>query len=212
MPLQLNPLMENNLTLYGASGHAKVIIDILCKNHVTINCIMDDNPKSDHILGFPVLKTAEVDHSKLTNVIIAIGNNRVRKLLSKRISVFFPTAIHPTAVVSQFAVLGGGTVVMAGSLINPDSRIGTHCIINTGSIVEHDCLIGDFVHISPGVSLAGGVSVGEGAHVGIGATVIQGVSIGKWAVIGAGAVIIHDVPDYAVVVGIPGKILKYNKE
>lgn len=204
--------MENNLTLYGASGHAKVIIDILHENHVTIDCIIDDNPKFDQILGLPVLKTTEVDSSKLTNVIIAIGNNRIRKLLSQRLFVFFPTAIHPTAVVSKFASLGVGTVVMAGSLINPDSHIGAHCIINTGSVVEHDCVIGDFVHISPGVSLAGNVNVGEGAHVGIGATIIQGISVGKWSVIGAGAVIIHDVPDYAVVVGIPGKIIKYNRE
>ena len=52
--------------------------------------------------------------------------------------------------------------------------------------------------------------VGEGAHVGIGACVIQDIKIGKWATIGAGAVIIDDVPDYAVVVGNPGKIIKYN--
>jgi acetyltransferase EpsM len=50
--------------------------------------------------------------------------------------------------------------------------------------------------------------VGEGSQVGIGATVIQGIKIGKWSVIGAGAVIISDVPDYSVVVGNPGRIIK----
>jgi acetyltransferase EpsM len=54
------------------------------------------------------------------------------------------------------------------------------------------------------------VFVGEGTQVGIGACVIQGVKIGKWATIGAGAVIINDVPDYAVVVGNPGKVIKFN--
>jgi acetyltransferase EpsM len=53
--------------------------------------------------------------------------------------------------------------------------------------------------------------VGEGSNIGIGASVIQGVSIGKWVVVGAGTVIIDDIPDYAVVVGIPGKIIKFNK-
>lgn len=45
--------------------------------------------------------------------------------------------------------------------------------------------------------------------MGIGASIIQGITIGKWATIGAGTVIIQDVPDYAVVVGIPGKIIRY---
>jgi len=58
--------------------------------------------------------------------------------------------------------------------------------------------------------LAGNVEVGEGTHVGIGASVIQGVKIGKWATIGAGAVVIKDVPDFAVVVGSPARIIKYN--
>jgi acetyltransferase-like isoleucine patch superfamily enzyme len=60
--------------------------------------------------------------------------------------------------------------------------------------------------------LAGNVTVGEGSHVGIGASVIQGVVIGKWTVIGAGAVVLNDVPDYAVVVGNPGKIIKVNNK
>ena len=66
----------------------------------------------------------------------------------------------------------------------------------------------DFVHISPNAALAGSITVGEGTHIGIGASVIQGIKIGKWATIGAGAVIIRDVPDFATVVGNPGKIIK----
>jgi len=55
------------------------------------------------------------------------------------------------------------------------------------------------------------VFIGEGTHVGIGASIIQGIKIGKWATIGAGAVVIRDVPDYAVVVGSPARIIKYKK-
>ena len=53
--------------------------------------------------------------------------------------------------------------------------------------------------------------VGEGTQIGINATIRQGINIGKWATIGAGAVIVKDVPDYAVVVGNPGKIIRYNQ-
>lgn len=204
--------MENKITLYGASGHAKVIIDILKSASIEVETVIDDNPKSKTIVGIDIIKSEDFDFKNLKSTLISIGNNRVRKLLSANLNTIFVNAIHPTAIFSKFASIGEGSVVMAGAIINPEAKIGNHCIINTGAIIEHDCIIDNFAHISPGVSLAGNVSVGEGAHIGIGAIVIQGIKIGKWTTIGAGAIIIKDVPDYAVVVGNPGKIIKYNKE
>lgn len=212
MQLQLNLLMETSVTLYGASGHSKVIIDILKSSSVTIATIIDDNPKTATILGEPIVTNTGVDFSEIQNMIISIGNNKVRQRISDQIKVNYVNAIHPTAIISPTVTLGKGTVIMAGAMINPDAVIGNHCIINTGAVIEHDCRIADFAHISPSVSLAGNVEIGEGTHIGIGAKVIQGIKIGKWATIGAGAVIIKDIPDYAVVVGNPGKIIKYNQE
>ena len=202
--------MENSITLYGASGHGKVIIDILNAAGVKIKSVIDDNPISESILDISITKTSEFDMSSLGETIISIGNNKVRKKLSKSLRANFAKAIHPSAIISLNATIGEGTVIMAGVAINPDATIGKHCIINTNATIEHDALIADFVHICPGVSLAGNVNIGEGTQVGIGATVIQGISIGKWVTIGAGTVILNDVPDYAVVVGNPGKIIKYN--
>jgi sugar O-acyltransferase (sialic acid O-acetyltransferase NeuD family) len=204
--------METNVILYGASGHGKVIIDILKNNGVIINAIIDDNPKINSIMGLPVIQKTNLDFSITVNIIISIGNNKIRKLISNQMHANYITAIHSSAIISNDVKLGNGTVIMAGVIINPDTTIGNHCIINTGAVVEHDCCIADFVHISPSVALAGSVIVGEGTHIGIGAKVIQSVKIGKWVTIGAGAIIIKDVPDYAVVVGNPGKIIKFNQE
>lgn len=200
--------MDNNIVLYGASGHCKVIIDILQCNNQSVQAIIDDAPKTATILNRPVQQAKQFDFSTVQHMILSIGNNKVRKRLASELKFDFTTAIHPKAIVSSHASLGEGTVVMAGTVINPDVAIGKHCIINTGAVIEHDCQIGDYAHISPNASLAGGVTVGEGTQVGIGASVIQGVTIGKWAVIGAGAVIINDIPDNVVVVGNPGRILK----
>lgn len=117
------------------------------------------------------------------------------------------TAIHPRAVISSAACLGGGVTVMAGACINPGATLGDNVIVNTGAIVEHHCVIGDHVHIASGARLAGGVTVGECSHIGVGASVLQNVRIGSSAVIGAGAVVIDDVEDDAVVVGVPAKPL-----
>lgn len=195
------------MILYGASGHAKVIIDILKVTTTSITRIIDDNPKSNEILGIPIeksnLATKYEDH-----VVISIGDNNIRKKISEKYQFNYQTIVHPSAVISEFSEVGEGTVIMANAVVNPCVTIGKHCIINTASVVEHDCKISDFVHISPSASLAGNVEVGEGSHIGIGASVIQGIKIGKWAIVGAGAVIIRDVPDFATVVGNPGRIIK----
>lgn len=201
--------MDNKVTLYGASGHGKVIIDILETQGIAIGSILDDNPNITELLHYPIERPFITKDSSFTNLIFSIGNNKIRKMLAAKLNCDFAKAIHPSAIISTHAQVNEGTVVMAGVLINPDTVVGKHCIINTGAVIEHDCCIDDFVHISPNASLAGNVHVMEGAHVGIGASVIQGIKIGKWATIGAGSVILKDVPDYAVVVGNPGKIIKY---
>lgn len=195
------------MMLFGASGHAKVIIDILQKSGIKVDKILDDNPKCDGIFGISVEKNSY--HVMFDEeAIISIGNNEIRKKIVEKYHFKYIKAIHPSAVISPHSTLGEGTVVMANAVLNPDVQIGKHCIINTGAIVEHDCKIEDFVHISPNAALAGNVQVGEGTHIGIGASVIQGVKIGKWVTIGAGAVVIRDVPDYATVVGNPAKVIK----
>lgn len=209
--LQQIDLMEKIKYLYGASGHCKVIIDILNNNNVTIDGVLDDNPKCDFILNVPVLKTLETIISSNSEFIVSIGDNLIRKKIVSNLKVSFFTAIHFSAVIARNSTISNGSVVMAGVLINSDARIGKHCIINTGSVIEHDCEISDYCHISPNASLAGNVIVGEGTHIGIGACVIQGKKIGKWVTIGAGTVVINDIPDYAVVVGNPGKIIKFNR-
>lgn len=198
------------MILYGASGHGKVVLDILQSRNLKINQVIDDNPEIENFQGFSVELPAEIAGN--SEVVLAIGNNKIRQKLSRKLSVNFSRAlIHTKAHISENIQIGDGSVVMAMAVIHPDVQIGNHSIINTGAIVEHDAVLGDFVHISPGAVVTGNAKIGEGTHIGAGATLIPDVKIGKWATIGAGAVIISDVPDYAVVVGNPGKIIKFNK-
>lgn len=201
---------NRQLNILGASGHGKVIHDIAVLSDWSIHQFYDDNPNLKEFIGYPVSPintiTTAFDH------IFAIGNNRIRKLLASRYKVPYITLIHPNSNISPSVNINEGTVIMPGVSINADSQIGQHCIINTNASVDHDCILEDYVHISPNAALAGNVTVGEGTQIGIGACVIQGIKIGKWCTIGAGTVIIKDIPDYAVVVGNPGKIIKYNHE
>lgn len=197
--------------LYGASGHGKVVAEILEKNKKSIQAVFDDNPACTSLLDYPVPGAfARDSFPQDAQLIITIGNNSVRKKIAQQLSdVPFATAIHPAASISARSTIGAGTVIMAGVSVNSSVVMGQHVILNTNCSIDHDCELGDFVHISPNAALAGNVKIGEGTHVGIGACVIQGMNIGSWAIIGAGTVVITDVPDHAVVVGNPGKIIRY---
>lgn len=192
--------------LYGASGHAKVIIEILELSKIPVEGLFDDDRGITALLGYKVRQfTRQVMNSQL---LISIGDNRRRKLIADQLSITYGSAIHPAATISPRVQIGEGTVVMAGVTINSGTTIGKHCIINTNASVDHDCIIHDFVHVSPNTTLCGGIEIGEGTHLGAGAVVIPGVRIGKWATIGAGSVVIRDVPDQVTVVGNPGRIIK----
>ena len=191
------------INLFGASGHAKVIKDIIEAQGDVVECLYDDNPHCFDIHGKPVYNASETDVRG--PLVISIGSNSVRKLISERYPLAYATAIHPKAIVSETVTIGGGSVVMHGAIIQSDAKIGRHCIINTGASVDHECRIDDFVHISPLASLCGIVQVGEGSWIGAGTTIIPGIKIGKWCTIGAGSVVINDIPDNMIVVGNPCK-------
>lgn len=191
------------MILYGASGHGKVIIDILEANNTPIDYIVDDNPQVNEVLGYEVRRnTGSYDEA-----IISIGSAEIRRKIVESIDVKkYPVAMHPTAVVSPRAKIGEGTVVMQGAIIQTCVEIGKHCIINTGASVDHECRIGDYVHIAPHATLSGDVEVGDGTWVGAGAVVKQCIRIGRNCMIGAGAIVVKDVPDGVTIIGVPGKI------
>lgn len=195
--------------LFGASGHGKVVAEAAESAGIPIRGFVDENPSLSTIWDYPVSTKLPPDGAE---IVISVGNNLTRKKIATRFpSLKFKNIIHSFSSVSPRAQIEEGTVVLSGVSVNSGVKIGKHCILNTNSSVDHDCELGDFVHISPNAALAGDVKVGEGTHIGMGACVIQGIKIGKWAVIGAGTVVIQDIPDFVVVVGNPGRIIKYTE-
>ncbi|AOW17233.1 acetyltransferase [Polaribacter vadi] len=202
----------SKLCLYGASGHGKVIKDIVLSTNKEVQCFFDDYCINKQFLGLSVFSSDEIKTFEKNEFIISIGDNSIRKIISKKLTVQFAKVIHKKAIVSKDVEIGKGTVVMAGAIINANVKIGKHCIINTNAVVEHDCFLEDFVHISPSATITGNVTINEGAHIGAAATIIPNIKIGKWATVGAGAVVLKDVPEFAIVVGNPARIIKYKEK
>lgn len=177
--------------LCGAGGHAKPVMDNLHRNGYTVTAVVDRDESKKEVHGVPVVQDAK----GLSPMIISIGNNSTRKRLAENLDCEFISSIDPTAIVSETAQIGEGTVVMNGAIVEADCKVGKHCIINSGSIVAHECKIADYVHIAVGATLCGNVTVGEGSFIAAGAVIIPGIKIGKWCIVGAGTTITRDVPD-----------------
>lgn len=197
------------ILIIGSGGHAKVVADILLAmegvqpvGYASRDAVVG----STGPLGLPVLgvdtETAAIEHD---SVVVAIGDNRVRKQVFDRMTAAGETfsAVHPSAIIAPGVTVGAGCMICAGVIINPGSCIGENGILNTGCTVDHDCDIAPHVHIAPGVNLAGTIQVGEGAFLGIGSSVVPGVSIGQWTTIGAGAAVIGNIKSNTVAVGVP---------
>lgn len=195
------------MLLFGASGHAKVIIGGLEANNEKNIYLFDDDTSKSNILGYEVLGKYSENIYLEENVIISIGYNEVRCKLSQLIKHNFGKMFHPTSLISKYSIIDIGTVIFQNAVIQPDVKIGKHVIINTSAIIEHDSIVEDFVHIAPNSTICGGVQVGEGTLIGAGSTVIPNIKIGKWCVIGAGSTIRKNVPDFSVIVGNPAKII-----
>lgn len=211
--------MLTRLVGLGAGGHARVVLDILRQDpRLEVVGLLDPGRVGQTVAGVPVLGgdelLGELRSAGVSAAFIGVGGVGgvggldVHALLFERARAAgfqVITAVHPAAVVAASAMLGEGTVVMAGSVINPDAWIGANVIVNTHAVVEHDCRVGDHSHIAPGAILSGGAQVGRSAHIGAGATVLQYRSVGDEAVVGAGAVVVHDVAPGARVAGVPAR-------
>jgi sugar O-acyltransferase (sialic acid O-acetyltransferase NeuD family) len=208
--------LKSGIIVVGASGHAKVVIDMIEKQgRFAVVFIVDDNPalKGCSLFGYPVLG-GNMDLPELARqhdvnqAIVAIGSNEIRAKISEwivHVGISLVSVVHPSAQIGRGVVISPGSVVMAGAVINSDSMIGMNVIINTGATVDHDCTIGDGVHVAPGCHVCGGVTVGGGALIGAGYTIITNLKLGQNVVIGAGSAVLNDVPDFAKVAGSPAK-------
>ena len=200
------------LAILGANGHGKVIADIaLLLGYADVVFFDDAWPSQCSVGPWSVIGTTETLLGTVVDfdaVIVGIGNNRIRfekhdMLLAA--NAHLVTLVHPTAVISNFAQIGIGSVVCAGAIVSIDAILGAGVIVNTGATVDHDCRLADGVHIAPGVHLSGDVHVDAGSWIGVGTCVKQGVRIGSDVMVGAGAVVVSNIPDGVTVVGNPAR-------
>lgn len=211
--------MKKKLVIWGASGHALVVADIIRLQGVyeIVGFLDDVNPNrhDTEFCGATILGGQEqlevLKQKGIKYLIFGFGYCKARLRLSVLVRAKgfrLATAVHPLAVVAEDVSVGSGTVIVAGAVLNPGSKIGDNVIINTCASVDHECIIAEGVHIGPGVHIGGKVIIERETWIGIGVTIKEHIRIGAQSIIGAGSVVLDDIPENVLAYGVPAKVIE----
>lgn len=216
--------MKKDIVIYGSGGFGREVLELIKdinkkEDSWRILGFIDDNPENHGkvINGFEILggkDWVENYHYSLA-VTIAIGNPKIRKLVSKELMlnhVDFPNLIHPSVSICEFVNLGKGNIICAGNIITTDITMGNFIIINLSCTVGHDVTINSFCTILPGSNISGNVILEEGVDIGTQTCIIPTITIGRNSIIGAGSTVIRDIPSDCTAVGSPAKPIKFHVE
>ena len=214
----------NEIVIWGAGDQASVDIPIVYSLGLKIIAFIDQSQGiKSPIESVPIFQS-EQDFSKWNSMsfkhsigsVVAIGNPN-SKQRCEYYEILLKLGIKPTHIVDRTACISSnakfedGLQVMPKVIVNNNVMIGKYCILNTAAIIEHHCRLGNGVEIGPGAILTGRVTVGDHSWVGAGVTVLPRLRIGSNVIIGAGSVVTKDVPDNAIVVGSPARLLRFNE-
>ncbi len=213
--------MSLPVIVVGAGGHAAVVADALLEAGTRVLGFTDPDVGRHGALriGLPILGSDDVlmqytpDGVRLANglgFVSGSGQTSLRARVQQRLETqgwIFISVIHPRAIISRNAALGGGSQVLAGAIVQAGASVGAGTIVNTAAVVEHDAIVGDWCHVASQSTLCGQTCVGSGSLVGAGAVLRQSVAIGEDTIVGAGAVVLRDSPGRETLCGVPARPL-----
>jgi len=152
-------------------------------------------------------------------------------IISEKAKIGSSTKIWHFVQIREGAVIGDNCIISKGAYIDFDVKIGNNVKIQNNASIYHGSTIEDGVFIGPHACLTNDknpravnpdgslksasdwevspIHIKKGASIGAGAIVLPGAKVGEFALVGAGAIVTKNIPDYAIVLGNPAKLIGY---
>ena len=186
------------IIIFGSGDQANVILSELknfknykvigfCDEKIPVNKIINKKYKLKNLGKFKDISKKLLEKTK---GIIGIGENKIRRKMVKtcqKINKNFKwiSLISKNAIIDNDVTVGEGTVILSGTVVRNDVKIGKHCLLNSKCSIDHNSVISDFASCGPGVVGGGNVFLGKSSFIGIGSTIRNSIKISDDVYIGA---------------------------
>lgn len=205
--------------IIGAGTYGEVYLAYLQEAGVDIVGFLDDDPKHNgqHVRGVPVLGPVSLletlrESNDVKAVYCPLGNNKLRVkflMYARELGYETPNYIHPSVIISPHVKIGNGVYILLGTTIMPHTVIKDFVMISMGVHLAHHNVLEEGVFLSTGCNFGASIHAHKYAYCGISSTIMTGIhELGEDCLVGAGAVVIKDVPEKAVIAGVPAKVLR----
>ena len=196
--------MKKKLIVIGDGGHARAIVDVaLSTGEFEILAVVgrdETNQKAWQQFGIDWVNEDEIQKYANSSAFGIVGLGQIKDPeprikayeLLENLGVELATLVSPKAYVSKTSIIGKGTAVMHGAVVNAHAQIGVNTIINSMALLEHDATVGNHSHISTGAIVNGESRVGDKSFIGSGAVLKQGISVGSSCIVPMGSLVVSD--------------------
>ncbi|WP_302778363.1 NeuD/PglB/VioB family sugar acetyltransferase [Anaerotruncus colihominis] len=211
-------MSKKRLGIYGAGGLGRESYFLAerinaVSNHWSDIFFIDDFVQQDGlILSWDKVKICS--NPDETELFIACGEPILRHRLAKKVTAegyALAALVSPNIQLPNDVQIGNGVALFDGCIVMPNVRIGENTCVASGCILSHDSKIGMDCYLSPGCVVCGHVSIDDCSFLGAGCTIRNNLVIGPNTIIGVGAAVVKDVKKQEVVVGVPARFVRWNK-
>ena len=157
----------------------------------------------------------------MTTFIHASADIGDRATIAEDVKIWHYAQVREDAVLGEGCIIGRGAYIGSGVILGKNCKVQNYALVYEPAILEDGVFIGPAAvltndqfprSVAPDMSLksgddweAVGVTIREGASIGARAVCVAPVTIGRWATVAAGAVVTKNVPDFALVLGVPAR-------
>ncbi len=215
-------MKETKVVIIGGTGDGCTILEMINqlasygKPIKAVGFLNDELSVGFRIMDIPVLGNFYSWRHLSQDIYFIPALHKVKQMperVNKIVSLGIPkdrwtTLIHPTAIIADNVTPSYGSFIGPYVVIQPEVQLGAFLSIRSGVAISHDCKINDFVYLGPKSSLSGRCFLDRGVHISPNVSVANNISIGAYSVVSLNTAVRKSVPDYALVMGNPGRIVQ----